>query len=254
MLKRCAFCFLFLWVNHSSFALEVSSPSVLDLDIARDGLTRIEIEGETIEDVFVFPPHVTSHFMLHKKGHLFFTGDGLLGGSLPSGGLKEFVSVTLLTSSGIAQDLRLHLTAQKAQPILLKAERQSASFLQNTPTGPTLALLKPWLKTFLGGKIPAGFRALPINAATNRAAVGLEVTPAPSWTNDTHSVESFVVRGTVGVLLDAALLSEPGDLALVFAHTRMPEGGATTRGETTCGETTLYVVRPLLNPHLENIR
>lgn len=82
--------------------------SLLELQIAKDGPTRINIEGEKINDIFIHPQEA-AEVAVHDSGCLFI---------LPQQ-TQAKLYLTLIGENGTIQDLMLNFTKSKPTPIRL---------------------------------------------------------------------------------------------------------------------------------------
>ncbi|EER21668.1 MULTISPECIES: hypothetical protein [spotted fever group] len=82
--------------------------SLLELQIAKDGPTRINIEGEKINDIFIHPGEA-AEVAVHDSGYLFI---------LPQQNSSKLY-LTLIGENGTIQDLMLNFTKSKPAPIRL---------------------------------------------------------------------------------------------------------------------------------------
>nr|WP_253308661.1 hypothetical protein [Rickettsia endosymbiont of Ceutorhynchus assimilis] len=82
--------------------------SLLELQIAKDAPTRINIEGEKINDIFIHPREA-AEIVVHDSGCLFI---------LPQQDSSKLY-LTLIGESGTIQDLMLNFTKTKPTPIRL---------------------------------------------------------------------------------------------------------------------------------------
>ncbi|KJV77486.1 hypothetical protein RHORCCE3_2162 [Rickettsia hoogstraalii str. RCCE3] len=81
--------------------------SLLELQIAKDAPTRINIEGEKINDIFIHPREA-AEVVVHDSGCLLF---------LPQQDQTKFY-LTLIGENGTVQDLMLNFT--KSKPTLIR--------------------------------------------------------------------------------------------------------------------------------------
>lgn len=87
--------------------------STLKLQIAKDAPTRISIEGEKINDVFIHPKDA-AEVVVHNSGCLFI---------LPQVGNNKLY-LTVISENGSVQDLSLRFISKTPSPIrLLKLEK-----------------------------------------------------------------------------------------------------------------------------------
>jgi hypothetical protein len=182
---------------------------VLEFPIAKGGLTRISIENDGIEDIYVYPTEYADNISHHKSGHVFVVTDDLE---------KPFY-VTLVTKRGIAQDLKLIPRIKKAEPILLRLEEDLAG-VHLESNGSPLSLqdvLAKILGEFASGSVPAGF----VPTETFEVARGTGTTEAvleQAYQNGTYRVLAFVIKneGADKITLDHKVFWGKGDLASVI--------------------------------------
>ncbi|XVN44309.1 MAG: hypothetical protein RCG16_01990 [Rickettsia hoogstraalii] len=94
--------------NTYAIGYMLHADSLLELQIAKDGPTRINIEGEKINDIFIHPREA-AEIVVHDSGCLFI---------LPQQD-KVKLYLTLIGENGTIQDLMLNLTKSKPTPIRL---------------------------------------------------------------------------------------------------------------------------------------
>jgi hypothetical protein len=95
-------------------AVPMNDQQVMEVSISGKGLTRLSVQGDLIQDIFVYPfmvGEVVTHesIQLHKSGHVFIAPDGM----------KEPFYLTVMTQKGQVQDLKLSPSIQKAAPLVL---------------------------------------------------------------------------------------------------------------------------------------
>ncbi len=97
------------WVNSASaIGYILHNDSLLELQISKDAPTRINIEGEKINDIFIHPQEA-AEVIIHNSGCLFI---------LPQVG-KDKVYLTLIGENGTVQDLSLRFTNKNPSPLRL---------------------------------------------------------------------------------------------------------------------------------------
>lgn len=99
-----AFCFS----NAYGIGYMLHADSVLELQVAKNGPTRINIEGEKINDIFIHPRDA-AEVAMHDSGSVFL---------LPQAS-KDKVYLTIVGENGTTQDLVLNFTKAKPSPIKL---------------------------------------------------------------------------------------------------------------------------------------
>ena len=98
----------------SGIGFGMNEDSVIELQIASNSPTRINIEGEKITDIFVHPQEA-AETVIHGSGCLIV---------LPQAGTDK-INVTIFGENGTTQDLLLRFTAKPASPIRLLKFRLS---------------------------------------------------------------------------------------------------------------------------------
>ncbi len=124
-------------VSHGS--TEIKSDKVMHFTVSNTGLTRISIENDSIKDMFAYPATVSTSLNLHPSGNLF----------VAPAGLTEPIFLTVISSNGATQDLKLTFANKAPQPLLLKVkEEKSASKDQ----------IERWMSVALIGEAPRHFK------------------------------------------------------------------------------------------------
>ena len=100
----CGFC------SDNAYGIDymLHANSVLELQIAKDGPTRINIEREKINDIFIHPKEA-AEVAIHDSGSVFI---------LPQQD-KNKVYLSIVGENGTTQDLALNFTKTKPNPIRL---------------------------------------------------------------------------------------------------------------------------------------
>lgn len=97
------------WVNNAyAIGYALHDDSTLELQIAKDAPTRINLKGEKINDIFIHPQEA-AEVVVHNSGCLFI---------LPQAGNNK-VYLTLIGENGTVQDLMLRFVAKSPAPIRL---------------------------------------------------------------------------------------------------------------------------------------
>jgi hypothetical protein len=180
---------------------------VLQFPVAKDGLTRISIENDGIDDIY-YPADLADNIQHHKSGHVFIMADDVEGP----------MYVTLVTKRGVAQDLKLTPTRKTAAPILLKFETEETKVQEIQDQIPTL------LKSFIQGSVPLGFYPIIIDEVS-RTASALTAVMEQGFQNTKFRVLVFEVKSENGKhTLDSKTLWAEGDLAIAFDQPNIEEG------------------------------
>lgn len=147
-----AFCLLCLWSSGLWGGVHtIHSDQVMTLCVSSEGMTRISMDSEGIQEMFAYPS--TESLKMHA-GHVFVTA--------PEG--KKPVFVTVIGASGMAQDLKLVFSEKKqGSPIVLK--RPADPF-----RGVSKKQAERWIEASLAGDIPEGFVEDPVKGETRYSA------------------------------------------------------------------------------------
>lgn len=182
-------------------ATPLDPSQVLEFPISRGGLTRISIENDGIDDIYVYPTKYADNIQHHKSGHVFVVADEVAGA----------LNVTLITKRGVAQDIKLTPTRKKTEPILLKFENEESKQQETQEKAASL------LEQFVQGVVPAGFYAID-TGEVSRGRGAIVATVERSYQNSDYRVLVLNVSndGKDQVALDNRLVWEEGDLALAF--------------------------------------
>jgi hypothetical protein len=182
---------------------------VLQFPVSKDGLTRISIENDGIEDIFAYPSDLEANIQHHKSGHVFIVAEGVQGPMF----------VTLITKRGVAQDLKLMPTSKTTEPILLKFESEETRTKDNQDH------LDSLLKSFMGGSIPKGFYPISLEE-TSRSSGSLNAVINQGFQNAQYRVLVFDAKAEEGSPqgLDTASMWTEGDLAVSFDVPSLEKG------------------------------
>lgn len=120
-------------------ATEINPNSVQHFTISNTGLTRISIENDVIKDMFAYPGSVANSINLHQSGHLF----------VAPAGISDPIFLTVISSSGVTQDLKLSFTNKSPHPLVLKVKEEKTA---------TKSQIDRWLSVVLLGETPRGFK------------------------------------------------------------------------------------------------
>ena len=194
-----------LFLGTFAQAHQILDPSqVLSFSISKEGMTRISIENDGIEDIYAYPLEFADNIQQHKSGHAFVVAEDL----------TSPLFVTIITKRGVAQDLKLTPTSKKVEPILLKFENEE------TKTKEVEEEASGFLTSFVQGIVPAGFYAVHIEE-TSRSGGSLIATVESAHQNARYRVITYTVKGESerkegAVSLDNRLLWDSRDLAASF--------------------------------------
>jgi hypothetical protein len=195
---------------HACYAnISLNSGEVLEFPISKTGMTRITIENDGIEDIYVYPTEYGDNISHHKSGHMFVVAEGL----------NEPLYVTLITKRGTVQDLKLIPKPKQVEPIVLSSKNTEIDLYKAQADAATI------LGNFLQGIIPKGFYAITIDEVS-REHVGknsLEAIVESAYQNEHYRVLVFKVRnvGQEQITLDNRVLWKVMDLASAFDQSEL---------------------------------
>lgn len=185
----------------------IKPSEVLKMSISNRGLTRLSVSKDPIQDILVYPFDLDDHIQLHESGNVFIVGDGLS---------KPF-SLTLITRSGIAQDLSLTSTSKDPTPIVLESEAPKI----------TQELIQAWLSDFRKGFVPNDFKSIAVDKKC-RGREHLKAVPQRAWRKGDVLVTQYIVKST----LEEAVTCIPE------SYSSSEEAGVFTKSTINPGETT----------------
>ena len=182
---------------------------VLEFPISKTGMTRITIDNDGIEDIYVYPTEYGDNISHHKSGHIFVVAESLNGP----------LYVTVITKRGAVQDLKLIPKSKNAEPILLTFENAESRLQQSQEDAGTI------LASFVQGIVPKGFYAITVDEVS-REHVGkssLEAIVERTYQIEHYRVLVFKVKnvGQELITLDNRVLWEARDLASAFDQSQL---------------------------------
>jgi len=203
MIKRLSSSLLItLWgVGDSLATTQTNTLEVLNFKIAREGITRISIENDEIDDVYVYPFQFTDNVKLHKTGQVFVVADHM----------HKPVHLTVITKRGLTQDLKISPANKSPHPIILKPVTPGNQ-LKDDLDHVTLILEK-----FIQGIQPSDFYPIQIEE-TSRSRGSVSCVVESAYQQDSLRGIIYSVRNETdeGVTLDNRLFWSEGDLAVAF--------------------------------------
>lgn len=185
----------------------IKPSEVLKMSISNRGLTRLSVSKDPIQDILVYPFDLDDHIQLHESGNVFIVGDGLS---------KPF-SLTLITRSGIAQDLSLTTTSKDPTPIVLESETPKI----------TQELIQAWLSDFRKGFVPSGFQRVAVEQNVRRGEQ-LKAVPQRAWRQGNALITQYTIKSH---LIDAVTCNPE-------SYVSSEEAGVFTKSTLNPGETT----------------
>lgn len=207
MTLKIPFLCLNLLLSGMAQAHQILDPTqTLQFSISTEGMTRISIEGDGIDDIYAYPQEFADNIQQHKSGHAFVVAEDL----------DRPLYVTLVTKRGMAQDLKLVPTSKKVEPILLKFETAESKNKEIEEE------VSSYLKSFVQGIVPSDFYAIQINESSRTVALpdgqSLVATVEAAHQNARYRVIVYQIHNTTSspLKLDNRLLWDGRDLAASF--------------------------------------
>lgn len=194
--------------------------AVLNFQIAKEGITRISVENDEIDDVYVYPFQFTDNVKLHKTGQLFVVADNM----------NQPVHLTVITKRGVTQDLRIKSGHKHPEPIVLKpvAEKKKPE--------DEVEQINLILEKFIRGIQPGGFYRVDIKE-TSRSLGSISCIVENSYQKAPYRVVIYKVKNETNqpVTLDNKLFWIEGDVALAFDRLQI----------APCETAKLYVIQKI---------
>lgn len=208
ILKKALCISLALGVSTSYGAMEIKSNKVMHFTISNTGLTRISIENDSIKDMFAYPATVSTSLNLHPSGSLF----------VAPAGITEPIFLTVISSNGETQDLKLTFANKAPQPLLFKVKEEKSISKDQ---------IERWMSVALTGEAPRHFkRESPIkNKITTSKTVAHEF---ERFSNGVYSLSLWQITSKADkpVPLTADLYIDSTEAGKVSESTLVPYGTA----------------------------
>ncbi|MBW8308649.1 MAG: type-F conjugative transfer system secretin TraK [Candidatus Paracaedibacteraceae bacterium] len=198
----------------------INPTQVLEVTISREGMTRITVEGDGVEDIFAYPSQYSDNIQKHPAGHVFIVGEGISGP----------LYLTIITRSGLTQDLRLSVKSGKPEPLILKGKKSGEAVHASE------SIVINAIKTLFSGQIPNNFSVVSTQESS-RSREGIEAIATKSYQSNDYFITEFTVKNTSRNLkrLNPQLMWDSQDYAVIFADESLDASG----------ETKMYVVQKL---------
>lgn len=207
--------------TYNSYATQMDSNSVLEIVISDKGLTRLSVESDKIEDVFVYPSELEENLSLHKSGNVFVVAEGLKGP----------IFLSLVTTSGHTQDLKITTNFQKrTAPVILKLPKRHANSQERENFTSEI------LKEFIQGNIPKGFSKTNYSFESRKKDL-FRAEPLDAFASEDHLVLVFKIISSQEeqqTLTPSGFYRE-GDMAITFNIRELKPGS----------EARMYIIQKL---------
>ncbi len=171
------FCYLISGVcslnseAHSAHLRFLNDQQVIEVEISRQGLTRIKIQEDRILNVF----GVTGEYVMEVdegQGQIFLSPMGP-GSSNP-------ISLTLTTEKGRTQDLRLTPKEKAPEALILQVQESSQDLAEKLAQSlPTQQEIEELFQACQTGRIPLGYKLMPLDIKPFEAPHGIPFERAP---------------------------------------------------------------------------
>ena len=198
-----------LLISSALADISMDNRRVISVSVSQEGLSRISVDGQRIENVFAHPTSVNSSLHLHESGHLFISPAGLEG--------PVFLSV--LTESGLTQDLKLSFISKAPAPIILKPKEET---VKKDPQ----EIYRSYLKVFMRGGAPQGFT--PYRAKTKScqawAVNGMEMQLKRSYWSGQYRLLEFTGEACEDGPIYPEAFTRTGDVAVVLNRRQVSSG------------------------------
>jgi hypothetical protein len=207
MIKRAVLLGTILSSSHAQHVL--NSSELLELAIAKEGMTRISIEGDEIEEVFAYPSDAMEGIQKHAN-HMFLVGENIY----------EPIYMTLITRGGMTQDIRITSKGGRPHAISLKSPQKSEG--KNSSEDGLVSILQ----SFLSNHIHPDFRSVPV-IESSRSSGGIEATAVHAYESHRYRITEFIVKNTANktVTLNPSMMWDDEDHAVVFVDEALGVSG-----------------------------
>ena len=199
-------------------AMQMDEEKVLAVYVPEKGMTRISVKSDKISHIFATPGGVTANITHHESGHVFVSSEGL----------PKEMHLTVMTASGLTQDLKVLVkSGTPSGPILLekesKSDKKEGEISLQKKAGEILSI-------FSEGGIAPGFKQLPIFEIEERKLLHMSFEVIQSFENESFRV--LVYQGTNKSsdrqVVSPKSLTTTKDLALSLMDSEVESGGQAT--------------------------
>jgi hypothetical protein len=218
-LLRVLFLVTFLHTPSHAF-ISMNEGKMLDILVAKKGMTRLSVVGDSIKNIFLFPSLVgntdlSEIVQLNKTGHVFL----LLEEE------KRPFQVTILTRRGRVQDMTIIPSSRPPEPVLLKPalSAQEEEKLQMTKK----QSYEDKMKAILSGIIPQELRRTRLSSSTLQTWGSLQGMPVASYEDKNAFYDVYYIDNTSSnpLMLSASLFLFGAIEAVIFENAVLaPEG------------------------------
>ena len=198
MINKMLFLSVILSSAYGQYVL--NSKELLELTVAKEGMTRISVDGDEIDEIFAYPSDVMDGVQKHTN-HIFLVGEHI----------SEPIYMTLITRNGVTQDLRITSKSGRPRAISLKSPQETEG-KNNTEDE-----LVDILKNFLSNHVPTNFKSISV-IESSRNVGGIEATAIHTYESHKYRITEFIVKNTTNktILLNPSMIWDEGDCAVVF--------------------------------------
>lgn len=210
-----------LQITQLHAALYLNDQKTLEVPIPRRGLTRLSVQDDVIQDIFVYPQMIEStpvqdSLQLHKSGHVFIAPDTL----------SQSFYLTVMTQKGKVQDLKIMPGSQGNGPVILKLPAPQAD--PQEVRQKHQKRMEAALMAAVQGFAPPGFQSISLEGRSESEEQGdIQKTCIGAYTQKAYRIDVYTLenKGDREIFLSPSLFLGPSDLAVVFDQPSLTSGG-----------------------------
>jgi hypothetical protein len=209
----------FLQLGPLHAAVHLNDQQTLEIVIPQDSLTRLSVQEDVIQDIFVYPQMIGGHLVqdslqLHKAGHVFIAPEQM----------SQPFYLTVMTQKGKVQDLKVIPGSHGSGPVILMVavpDRQKEIAKQHHQKRQEAALMAA-----LQGFVPPDFHKVSFEK-TSEEPGDIQKIQVEAYVNQSSRIDVYTLdnRRDREIFLTPALFLGPSDLAVVFDGSSLPAGG-----------------------------
>lgn len=201
-----------LQITQLHAALHLNDQKTLDIPIPKRGLTRLSVQDDVIQDIFVYPQMIEGQavqesLQLHKSGHVFLAPESL----------SQPFYLTIMTQKGKVQDLKIIPGSHSSGPVILAPPAPEVDPYQATRHHQKR--MEAALMAALQGFSPPGFHKIPLDDESRTEEQGeIQKTGVGIYQQKAYRIEVYILdnRGELELFLTPSLFLSASDLAVIF--------------------------------------
>lgn len=207
LIIRALFISTCLTCSCAAATIQMDAKRVLNVSLSKNGINRICVEGDEINNILVNPVHLQNDIHLDDTGHLFVMGSDV----------TREAYISLVSASGFVQDLKVTFENQHPEPLFLKAV--SSLMPEDTPMslekGDAANLLRKVLKGDFGEWREVSSLNSPCSPREGNKLLALPKRHFIHKDGDL-TLSEFKVESPCPILPGVGALKQDRDVALVF--------------------------------------